>query len=251
MLLTNKSIELVSCNPSVLSVIIPAFIKLIYPAKYENLIIPVLPIVEPYNKKYPKHFFDLINNNNENFFNNLTNKNCVVIDCDVNQMYNYKKYNNFCPLPSSELSKNKNLILRYYKNKLMKYNFDKNLNENEKYETIKFLDTGKVIIDCDKNNTLVIENSDIYLSDNEYKEIRKKISKIKNKDLNIGGIIENNNNDYFIFQQNNNEDLRSIDYKLSKLFSETIYQKMMNEKDSLTIDIRIEKYFMNFKKNIY
>ena len=247
MLLTNKSIELVSCNPSVLSVIIPAFIKLIYPAKYENSIIPVLPIGESYNKKYGKHFFGLINNN-ENFFNNLTNKNCVVIDCDVNQMYNYKKYNNFCPLPSSELSKNKNLILRYYKNKLMKYNFDKNLNENEKYETIKFLDTGKVIIDCDKNNTLVIENSDIYLSDNEYKEIRKKISKIKNKDLNIGGIIENNNNDYFNFQQNNNEDLRSIDYKLSKLFSETIYQKMMNEKDSLTIDIRIEKYFMNFKK---
>ena len=56
MLLTNKSIELVSCNPSVLSVIIPAFIKLIYPAKYENLIIPVLPIGEPYNKKYQKIF---------------------------------------------------------------------------------------------------------------------------------------------------------------------------------------------------
>jgi len=242
MLLTDKSVELVSSNPSVLSVIISAFIKLIYPAKYGNLIIPVLPN-KLLKNKHPKHFFGIININ-DNYFNTLPNQGCVVIDCDANEMYRYKKYVPFCPLPSSELSKSKNLILRYYKNKIMKYIDDKKLNENEKYQTIKFLDSGKVIIDCDNNNSLVLEHNDNYLSDNEYKEIQKEISLIKNKDLNIGGIIIENNENNLL----NNEDIRNIDYKLSKLFSELIYKKMMDEKDPLAIDIRIQKNFQIFKK---
>ena len=242
MLLTDKSVELVSSNPSVLSVIIPAFIKLIYPAKYGNLIIPVLPINQ-LNNKHPKHFYGLININ-DNYFNNLPNQGCVVIDCDANEMYRYKKYVPFCPLPSSELSKSKNLILRYYKNKIMKYIDDKKLNESEKYQMIKFLDSGKVIIDCDDKNSLVLEHNDNYLSENEYKEIRKEISLIKNKDLNFGGIVIENNENNLI----NNEDIRNVDYKLSKLFSELIYRKMMDEKDPLAIDIRIQKNFQNFKK---
>ncbi len=127
----------------------------------------------------------------------------------------------------------------------MKYNNDKNLNENERYQTFKFLDTGKVIIDCDKNNTLLIENTNNYLSDSEYKEIRKKINIIKHQDLNLGGIIENNDN---IFQSNINKNSRSVDYKLNKLFAEIIYQKIMNEKDSLVNEIKKENYYMNFKK---
>ena len=242
MLLTDKSVELVSSNPSVLSVIISAFIKLIYPAKYGNLIIPVLPINQLNNKR-PKHFYGLININ-DNYFNNLPNQGCVVIDCDANEMYRYKKYVPFCPLPSSELSKSKNLILRYYKNKLMKYIDDKKLKEEEKYQATKFLDSGKVIIDCDDNNNLVLEHNDNYLSENEYKEIRKGISLIKNKDLNIGGIVNENNENNLL----NNEDIRNVDYKLSKLFSELINKKMMDEKDPLAIDIRIQKNFQIFKK---
>ena len=44
LLLTNKSVELVSSNPLNLLYLIPAFLKLIYQIKLDHLIIPIVPI---------------------------------------------------------------------------------------------------------------------------------------------------------------------------------------------------------------
>ena len=66
LLLTNKSLELISSNATNLSIIIPALLKLIYPIKLDYLIIPVIPLNnnEDYINYKQKHLFGLLNINN-------------------------------------------------------------------------------------------------------------------------------------------------------------------------------------------
>ena len=231
LLLTNKSVELVSSNPLNLLYLIPAFLKLIYPIKLDHLIIPIVPINnEKYNKYKQKHFFGLLNINNS--INQLiSEKTCIIIDCDYNIMYKYSNFVPYCPIPTSELSKPKNLNLTIYKNKLMKYNIEKGT-----YENIKFLDSGKIFIDTDNENNLVNEHYDSYLSKEEYYFLRKEVNKIKYKFL-------NKDNNKFDIQE------RKFDYEINCLFCKKIYSKLMNDMDSLSMDMRIQNNFNKIKQD--
>ncbi len=246
MLLTNRTIELVSSSILVLSNLIPAFLKLIYPIKFDYTSIPVISIKEKEKANIKSiHFYGLLNKT-ENFFKNLSSEGCVIVDCDTNQIFRYKKYVSFCPLPSSELTKNKQLNLKFYRNKIMKYKDDKKLNENQKYEDIKFLENGKIFIDCDSQNNLVLEHNYNYLTDKEYAELRKNINFIKNADLNFDSIDKKKINKRIF---NPEREKRSFDYKINKLFTEMIYNKLINQQDPLTIDMRVLKNFKRFKQD--
>ena len=231
LLLTNKSVELISSNPLNLLYLIPAFLKLIYPIKLDYLIIPIVPINnESYNKYKQKHFFGLLNVNNLLNEKISEKKGCTIIDCDNNIMYKYNNFVPYCPIPTSELSKPKNLNLTIYKNKLMKYNIEKGT-----YENIKFLDSGKVYIDTDDENNLVNEHNDSYLSKEEYNFLRREVNKIKVKFLN----------------KNNKCDIekRNFDYQINILFCQKIYSKLMNDMDSLSMDMRIQNNFNKIKQD--
>ena len=229
-LLTNKSVELISSNPLNLLYLIPAFLKLIYPIKLDYLIIPIVPINnENYNKYKQKHFFGLLNLNNS-INQIISDKKCIIIDCDYNILYKYSNFVPYCPIPTSELSKSNNLNLTIHNNKLMKLN-----NEKKTYENIKFLDSGKILIDTDDENKLVNEHNDSYLSKEEYYYLRKEVNKIKIKFLN----------------QDNKFDIqkRNFDYQINYLFCKKIYSKLMNDMDSLSMDMRIQNNFKKIKQD--
>ena len=244
MLLTNKSVEFVSSSISILSNLIPAFLKLIYPIKFDYSSIPVVPIKDTENLSNQKriHCFGLINKD-DNFNKKFSQEGCVIVDCDTNQMYRYQKYVNFCPLPSSELSKNKNLNLKYFANKIQKY---EKIKGKDNYHDVKFLENGKIIIDCEQENSLVLEHNDSYLTEKEFIQLRKQINYIKNLDLNLSSIDKKKINKR-VFNPEREE--RNFDYKINKLFTEMIYNKLINQQEPLAIDMRILKSFMKFKQD--
>ncbi len=145
-------------------------------------------------------------------------------------MYKYSNFVPYCPIPTSELSKSNNLNLTIHNNKLMKLN-----NEKKTYENIKFLDSGKIFIDTDDENKLVNEHNDSYLSKEEYYYLRKEVNKIKFKFLN----------------QDNKFDIqkRNFDYQINYLFCKKIYSKLMNDMDSLSMDMRIQNNFKKIKQD--
>ncbi len=243
MLLTNKKVEFVSSSISILSNLIPAFLKLIYPIKFDNLSIPVVPIkfTESLSNLKETHFFGLLNKD-DNLNKKFYQDGCVIVDCDTNQMYRYQKYVNFCPLPSSELSKNKNLNLKYIDNKIKKY---EKIKGKDNYKDVKFLENGKIIIDCDSENSLVLEHNDSYLTEKEFIKLRKQINYIKNLDLNFSSIDKKKINKRVF---NPEREKRNFDYKINKLFTEMIYNKLINQQEPLAIDMRVIKNYVKFKK---
>ena len=244
MLLTNKSVEFISSSISVLSNLIPAFLKLIYPIKFDHSSIPVVPIKNTENlcnNKRQTHLFGLYNKN-DNLNKKFSQDGCVIVDCDTNQMYRYQKYVNFCPLPSSELSKNKKLNLKYYENKIQKY---EKVKGKDQFKDIKFLENGKIIIDCDLENSLVLEHNDSYLTEKEFINLRKQINYIKNLDLNFSSIDKKKTNKRVF---NPEREKRNFDYKINKLFTEMIYNKLINQQEPLSIDMRILSSFVKFKQ---
>ena len=226
LLLTNKSLELISSNAINLSIIIPALLKLIYPIKLDYLIIPVIPLnnIEDYINYKQKHLFGLLNINNS-LNKIITNeKGCTIIDIDYNIIYRYKHFVPYCPIPTSDLFKADKLNLYINEGKLMKFNIDK-----KHFENIKILDKGKIFIDNEKDSLLVLEHNDGYLNEKEYNFLKREVNK---KLFN------------FFFQ-----DFQiNFDYEINLLFTKTIFSKLMNNKDSLSMDMRIQNNYIRIKK---
>ena len=226
LLLTNKSLELISSNAINLSIIIPALLKLIYPIKLDYLIIPVIPLnnIEDYINYKQKHLFGLLNINNS--LNKIISneKGCTIIDIDYNIIYRYKHFVPYCPIPTSDLFKADKLNLNINEGKLMKFNIDK-----KHFENIKILDKGKIFIDNEKDSLLVLEHNDGYLNEKEYNFLKREVNK---KLFN------------FFFQ-----DFQiNFDYEINLLFTKTIFSKLMNNKDSLSMDMRIQNNYIRIKK---
>ena len=226
LLLTNKSLELISSNAINLSIIIPALLKLIYPIKLDYLIIPVIPLnnIEDYINYKQKHLFGLLNINNS--LNKIISneKGCTIIDIDYNIIYRYKHFVPYCPIPTSDLFKADKLNLYINEGKLMKFNIDK-----KNFENIKILDNGKIFIDNEKDSLLVLEHNDGYLNEKEYNFLKREVNK---KLFN------------FFFQ-----DFQiNFDYEINLLFTKTIFSKLMNNKDSLSMDMRIQNNYIRIKK---
>ena len=226
LLLTNKSLELISSNAINLSIIIPALLKLIYPIKLDYLIIPVIPLnnIEDYINYKQKHLFGLLNINNS--LNKIISneKGCTIIDIDYNIIYRYKHFVPYCPIPTSDLFKADKLNLYINEGKLMKFNIDK-----KHFENIKILDKGKIFIDNEKDSLLVLEHNDGYLNEKEYNFLKREVNK---KLFN------------FFFQ-----DFQiNFDYEINLLFTKTIFSKLMNNKDSLSMDMRIQNNYIRIKK---
>lgn len=226
LLLTNKSLELISSNAINLSIIIPALLKLIYPIKLDYLIIPVIPLNnnEDYINYKQKHLFGLLNINNS--LNKIISneKGCTIIDIDYNIIYRYKHFVPYCPIPTSDLFKADKLNLTINEGKLMKFNIDK-----KNFENIKILDNGKIFIDNEKDSLLVLEHNDGYLNKKEYDFLKREVNK---KLFN------------YFFQ----DFQRNFDYEINLLFTKTIFSKLMNNKDSLSIDMRIQNNYIRIKK---
>ena len=229
LLLTNKSLELISSNAINLSIIIPALLKLIYPIKLDYLIIPVIPLnnIEDYINYKQKHLFGLLNINNS-LNKIITNeKGCTIIDIDYNIIYRYKHFVPYCPIPTSDLFKADKLNLYINEGKLMKFNIDK-----KHFENIKILDKGKIFIDNEKDSLLVLEHNDGYLNEKEYNFLKREVNK---KLFN------------FFFQ-----DFQiNFDYEINLLFTKTIFSKLMNNKDSLSMDMRIQNNYIRIKKEFH
>ena len=242
-LLTENSVIILSSNINILSVVLPAIKKILFPFnwpyRYYNVIYindvkkildensePILiGVLYDKNQELKK---DLINS----FFH-------YTIDIDTNIEYNLKKFQKFVPTPSSEISTDKKLMMVFRNGGLKKYIDNPKIPLNERYQKVTFFETGKIIIDCDNDNKLFIETKDRYLNGETFSEVRRKLNEARNSINNINKIDNNIN----IYGYN---DIRNEDYKINNVFANLIFDKTKNEQDTLRIDMRVLRNYIKY-----
>lgn len=245
-LLAEKSVILVSSDSAVLNVICPALHKLIFPIKWIYSYVPVVPVDKAKGLlELPSlYLFGVLRNKmkTEEIIKQAGNE--LVVDCDTNQIYNDKKYVDFCPLPSSEFSIRSNIPLTYFNKKIKKYCPEMPL--KERYQNITFLKEGKVIIDCDNGNRVVTELEDNYLKPDESILLRKNIQQLKRETY-----FQSQNELVSTFDKMNLSDTEILDdkllidnnelsyeHQLNRLFTELIVKKIKDPNDPLLVDIK-------------
>ena len=244
-LLAEKSVILVSADSSVLNVICPALHKLILPIKWIYSYVPVVPVDKTKGLlELPSvYLFGVLRNQmkTEEIIKQANNE--LVVDCDTNQIYNDKKYVDFCPLPCSEFSVKSNITLTYYNKKIKKYCPDQPI--KQRYQNITFLKEGKVIIDCDNGNKVVTELEDNYLKQDESIQLRKNIQQLKRETYfqsqnEVQDKINISDSDIVDVQNNALEENNGLSYEhqLNRLFTELIVKKIQDPNDPLLVDIK-------------
>ena len=242
-LLTEKSVIILSSNINILSIVLPAIKKILFPFnwpyRYYNVIYinDVKKILE--QNKEPI-LIGVLYDKNQELKNDLIHSFVhFTIDIDTNLEYNLKKLQKFVPTPSSEISLDKKLLIAFKNGSLKKYLDDPTIPLNERYKKLTFFDNGKIIIDCDNDNKLFIETKDRYLNGETFSEVRRKLNEARNSINNINKI-DNNINIYGYI------DIRNEDYKINNVFANLIFDKVNNEKDTLRVDMRVLKNFHNY-----
>lgn len=256
-ILAEKSVVLISSDPSVLHAIFPALIKLIFPITWIYSYVPILPQTQEGLLELPnQHLFgylkkpgqkneDIVKSANEEF----------VVDCDTNEIYKDKKYVDFCPLPCSDLISPAKVLLKYADKKLQRFIPGKK-KEEDKLTKVIFLKEGKVIIDCDNDNKLQTELEDSYLKNEESSQLRSFVQKIKRSNFfqaqdqmkscldkfNTSDIDWDENKEKFSINHN-----KSYEHQLNELFAQLINSKITTKDDPLFTDI---KHFNSYHEYI-
>ncbi len=242
-LLTEKSVIILSSNINILSIVLPAIKKILFPFnwpyRYYNVIYinDVKKILE--NNSDPILIGVLYDKNQELKNDLISSFIHYTIDIDTNIEYNLKKLQKYVPTPSSEISRDKKLLIAFKNGSLKKYINDNTIPLNERYQKLTFFDNGKIIIDCDNDNKLFIETKDRYLNGETFSEVRRKLNEARNSINNINKIVNNINIDGY-------NDIRNEDYKINNVFANLIFDKVNNEKDTLRVDMRVLKNFKNY-----
>lgn len=249
-ILAEKSVVLISSDPSVLNAIYPALLKLIFPIRWIYAYLPILPQSKENLLDLPsQHLFGYLKKpgeKNENIVKSANEE--FVVDCDTNEIYKDKKYVDFCPLPCSDFISCNEVLLKYVDKRLKRFIPGKK-KEDSKFAKIIFLKEGKVIIDCDNDNRLQTELEDNYLGNDESSQLRSFIQKIKKSNffqaqdemksdfekLNTSDSDFDENKEKEKFEINQN---KSYEHQLNELFAQLIYTKITNPNDPLFADIK-------------
>ena len=236
-LLIEKTVILFSTDSSILTTIIPAIHSLIFPLIWIYLYLPVIPEGQKISLlESPTQYFFGVTGNKDDIINIV--KKDFVVNCDTNEIFVDKKFCEFCPLPCSELLNNPKPYLVIENKHLKKIDLETNQTSH-----VTFLKEGKVIIDCNEGqNILVTEHEDIYLSKEESVKLREKIQELKKGSFNRTNVDLNNSN-INIVQENPCE--RSFDYKMKKIFTKLIVDKL-KENDLLYDDIKTSNSFYEY-----
>ena len=205
-ILTEKQIIFIASQAYLLHLIISTFLKLIFPFKWHNICITVLPKENLELLEVPgSYIFGVLSStiSTRELIDEYKGK--IIVDCDTNEIFGYSNLEPYEPpimqikkssedkkkkdkkkdkemleinnLDSNNFTQGKNLII-INKNTIMKY--QKEINGIKK----------KLVFDCDNNiiidvqkSQLFIDKNDIFIEREEWKWLRKNIQLVRNPEL--------------------------------------------------------------------
>ena len=207
-ILTEKQIVFRASQAYLLHIIIPSFLKLIFPFKWIQSCITVLP-------KEKLNFLEAIGSfifgvlSDTISLNDLMREypNIIIVDIDTNEIFGDNYYEPYEPPKINENNINEGMLQG---NNFINvdgsflYKLEKGENEHKKVK-LNFEEKNNIIIDSQKCQMLV-DRTDIFVDNNERKWLRKNIQLIRNPEIFDLDNINNNSNDNKI-NLNENEDI--------------------------------------------
>ena len=240
-ILTEKQIVFRASQAYLLHIIIPSFLKLIFPFKWIQSCITVLP-------KEKLNFLEAIGSfifgvlSDTISLNDLMREypNIIIVDIDTNEIFGDNYYEPYEPPKINENNINEGMLQG---NNFINvdgsflYKFEKGENEHKKVK-LNFEEKNNIIIDSQKCQMLV-DRTDIFVDNNERKWLRKNIQLIRNPEIFDLDNINNNSNDNKI-NLNENEDIilpnRPFSYNIQNIFMIHILNKLLhNESEFMSI----------------
>ena len=246
-ILIEKQIVFRASEAYLLHIIIPSFLKLIFPFKWTQSCIIVLP-------KEKLHFLEAIGPfifgvlSDTISLNDLMREypNIIIIDIDTNEIFGDSYYEPYLPPNMNNINKSgiiqgNNLVTV---NGSYLYKYQKGENKKTK---LNFEEKNNIIIDSQKCQMLV-DRTNIFVNNNERKWLRKNIQLIRNPEIfDLENMNSNQNKSNKIYLNNKDEVVilpnRPFSYNIQNIFMIYILNKL-SEKNSEFMSI-----FKN--KNLY
>ena len=270
-ILTEKQIVFRASQTYLLHIIIPSFLKLIFPFKWLHRCITVLPSEKINFLEAPgPYIFGVLSSmiTLENLINKFPGK--IIVDCDMNEIYGDTHLEPFYP-PKENINQiqNKNnkkekenevinigkiLIqgnnafningsyLFKYDNEINakkhKFNFDKNKNN--------------IIIDTQKSQ-LLIDKSIIFIDSNEWKWLRRNIQLVRNPEIfyldNLSKK-KKSNNIYLSGEDEENVVLpnRTFSYNIQNIFLKFILNKLSFTESEFMLEFKNTNLYLNYNE---
>ena len=239
-ILTEKQIVFRASKAYLLHIIIPSFLKLIFPFKWIKRCITVLPKDKLKFLEITDSFiFGVLSDTIS--LNDLRREypNIIIIDVDTNEIFGDSYYEPYEPPKLNEkninnINNNENMGMIQGNNFVTVngsylYKYEKGNNKNKKIK-LKFEEKNNIIIDSQKCQMLV-DKTDIFVNNDERKWLRKNIQLIRNpeifdldninSDLNKKNKINLNNKDEVAVLPN-----RPFSYNIQNIFMTFILKKL-------------------------
>ena len=234
-ILIEKQIVFRASEAYLLHIIIPSFLKLIFPFKWTQSCIIVLP-------KEKLHFLEAIGPfifgvlSDTISLNDLMREypNIIIIDIDTNEIFGDSYYEPYLPPNMNNINKSgiiqgNNLVTV---NGSYLYKYQKGENKKTK---LNFEEKNNIIIDSQKCQMLV-DRTNIFVNNNERKWLRKNIQLIRNPEIfDLENMNSNQNKSNKIYLNNKDEVVilpnRPFSYNIQNIFMIYILNKL-SEKNS-------------------
>ena len=217
-ILQEKQIIFRASQAYILHLIIPTFLKLIFPFKWQQSLVTILPNneAEDYLDTPGSFIFGILSNALE--LNEIIEKypGKIIVDCDTNEIFGEETNEPFVPEKSDEEKMNFNNTIKRKKDKFVFNNVDGDIKQGKNifivddsyiYQYDPESNTGKgrkmrfnnkknnIIIDTQNSQLLIHKNND-FITNSEIKSLRKNIQLVRNPEIfDIENIGKKDNND--------------------------------------------------------
>ena len=203
-ILSEKQIIFRASQAYILHLIIPAFLKLIFPFKWQQKITTIIPNQETDDilETPGSYIFGILSNalSLQELLDKYPGK--IIVDCDTNEIFGEEENNPFIPEKNTEEKEEISLFmsLRKKKDKICN-NFDggikqgKNIfivdgsyiyqydpDNNKEKKKLKFMEKNNIIIDTQNSQLLMQKNND-FISSSEIKWLRRNFQLIRNPEI--------------------------------------------------------------------
>ena len=258
-ILTEKQIIFRASEAYLLHIIIPTFLKLIFPFDWLQTCITILPKENlDYLDKPGTYIIGILSSTIQvKEILKLYPGNKIIVDCDTNEIIGEEIFEPYYPKNKNEV-KNENSAILQGKNtfiiegcELYQYcqNFS-NLKIKDR-KKLKINEKNNIVIDVEKSQLLIMKN-DSYINSEEWKWLRKNIQMVRNPEIfDIGNIIKRKSSVINVFFDNTNFSPiipdRPFSYNIQNILMNFLLNKLNYPESDFMTYFKRSNLYLNYK----
>ena len=275
-ILTEKQIVFRASQAYLLHIIIPSFLKLIFPFKWLHSYITILPKENISLLEAPGSFiFGVLSDviSLQDLMLKYPGK--IIVDCDTNEIYGDSHLEPFCPPKNEIQNQTKNKINKKEKenngivvntgNNLLQGNNAFNVDGSYLYKYENDINTkrNKFTFDKNKNNIIIdtrksqllVDKTNRFIDSNEWKWLRKNIQLVRNPEIfyldNIIKKKKSGNNSIYLSEEDEENVVlpnRSFSYNIQNIFMKYILNKLSFTESEFMSEFKNTNLYLSYNE---